>query len=271
MKGWFLAIILVIAAVIFADGQPMSRLNALLATSSDSKPVGVEMRMQKFLDGLQNKQQKIKSDELFLRYLFRESHKQFFKQYQAYAQFSEIFSVGNYDCLTATSFLSLLLEELNYEYQIVETNYHIFIQVNTTEGIVLLETTDRASGIVTNKDLIEKRIQQYSMNTLVTVSESDKYFYKYNFNLYQTITPLQLTGLLYYNQAVTAFNEKRYKESVVALKYAARQYQSARIFELADLLVKTVANSELEEEEKKTLIRPLISIVKISSPVIAAR
>jgi hypothetical protein len=107
--------------------------------------------------------------------------------------FCELHSIG---CIAAL--FSHVLERLNFRYEIIETNYHIFLIVQTSRGEVLLETTDRWGGFVTDKDAIAKRTGDYRSNQLVS-NDSDKK-YQYSFKLYQAISPEKLTGLLYFNQ-----------------------------------------------------------------------
>lgn len=105
----------------------------------------------------------------------------------------------------------MVLEEFGYDFKIIETNYHIFLSVETDKGPVLLESTDRYNGIVTDPIQIEQRISTYRNNELFinpSSSQSDKAHYKYDLNLYHVVVTVSTPGLLYFNQAVTAYNSK---------------------------------------------------------------
>ena len=101
-------------------------------------------------------------------------------------------------------------------------------------------------------------------------SSSDKYYYQYDLDLYQQVMPQQLTGLLYYNQAVTAFNMNDLVVCAQRLKKAIRIYNSPRIAEFAVILVSRIADSNLGEEEKKQLISPFASIIKDKAAIVAS-
>lgn len=251
--------------------QPADRFQALLQTAPVQQPESAIARMNQFMADLSIKRGKLKSDEKFLRYAFRESHKTFLHHYKAYSQFTEIFDSGNYDCLSATSFLTVILDEFGFEYKIIETNYHIFLVVTADQKQILLESTDKFSGVVTDDRLVNERISSYRENKLVSDASADSYHYQYDLNLYQQVMPQQLTGLLYFNQAVNAFNLNDLSESSLKLKKAIRIYNSPRIAEFAVILVSKIAISELSEEEKKNLIRPFAAIIKAKAAVVASR
>jgi len=253
-------------------GQPPDRFQTLLQSAPGYVPVEqATLRMSQFLTGLQAKRAKFKSDELFLRYAFRESHKSFFHNYKSYSQFSDVFDSGNYDCLSATSFFSIVLDAFAFDYKIIETNYHIFLIVESDQKMILMETTDQSSGVISDKRLVRERLNQYRENNLVASSTSDKYYYQYDLDLYQEILPNQLTGLLFFNQAVTAFNNNDLAGCAGTLKKAIRIYNSPRMAEFAVILVNKVAESEIAEEEKRKLIRPFASLIKERASFVAAR
>lgn len=263
--------LLAILTPVFGWGQPADRFQALLHTAPTEQPALATSKMNKFIEDLKARQVKIKSDETFLRYAFREAHKTFFHTYKAYSQFPEIFDSGNYDCLSATSFLTVVLDAFGFKYDIIETNYHIFLVVDTEGKKILLETTDMSNGFISDAKMINERINQYRENTMQAASDSDKFYYQYNLDLYQTVMPHQLNGLLYFNQAVEAFNQNDLEVCALNLKKAIRIYNSPRIAEFVVILVSQVALSDMNEEDKKNLIRPFASWIKTKTPVVAAR
>ncbi len=166
----------------------------------------------------------------------------------AYSDFDKVFSTGQYDCLTATALFSQVLDQLNFSYDIIETNYHIFVIVNTENGEVLLETTDRFGGFVTDKKEIIKRTGDYRKNEIT--ANSNNFIYLYSFRLYQKITPEKLTGLLYFNQAVKAYNRHDWIVSSKLLEKSNALYPSSRCEELGAILIQTVLETSMEEKEK---------------------
>jgi hypothetical protein len=251
--------------------QHSELLPDLLRSHPATNPIEITSRLDGFISNLHEKRERY-SDKDFLRLILRESYRKFFDTYKPYSQFSEVFESGNYDCLSATSFLSVVLKEFGYDFKIIETNYHIFLSVQTETGNVLLESTDRNNGIVTDLKQIEQRITTYRNNELfINPSQSGKDYYKYDLNLYHVLEPSQLPGLLYFNQAVVAYNHKNLVECAAKLDQARKIYESPRTSEFAVILIKSIVASDLNEELKKDLIRPFVKYVRNSGSVVASR
>jgi len=262
---------LMILVPMLSWGQPVTRFQELLNTAPSQKSESATRSMSLFISKLQAKRTKLSSDEVFLRYMFREAHKTFLSRYKAYSQFPEIFDAGNYDCLSATSFFSIVLEHFGFQYKIMETNYHIFLLVDTGEMQILLESTDQTNGFVSDKKIINERLKRYGENKLLIATSANEYFYQYQQDLYQQVAPQQLAGLLFFNQAISAFNNKEIVESALKLKAATHIYNSPRIAEFAIILVSEIADCDLSDDEKKNLIKPFASIIKRKASVVASR
>lgn len=154
-----------------------------------------------------------------LNALFFKTHNRFLYQYDQYAGIEGLIK-GHYDCLTATSLFADILSRTGYKYKIIETNYHIFIMVSTSDGDILLETTDRVNGFISDEKRMNKIIDSY----------------KKKFNIFMTVDADQLPGLLYFNQAVKAFNAEKWDECSEKLSAAAMNTTSPQVAELAELL-----------------------------------
>ncbi|TXH26109.1 MAG: hypothetical protein E6Q96_08290 [Cyclobacteriaceae bacterium] len=249
----------------FVEVKSQDVLPALLTTYQTKNPKAIEARLSTFISSLREKQSN-RSEEEFLRIVFNESHRKFFKTYKPYTQFPEVFEKGRYDCLSATSLLAVILEEFGYNFHLIETNYHIFISVQTETGPVLLESTDRVNGFVTNPEQIQERISTYKQNQL-QASNSGSIHYQFDLNLYNVIQPGQLSGLLLFNQAVVAFNNQQYEVCALRLKEAVQIYDSPRTTEFAAILITAIANSSISDETKKDLIRPFAKYIRGNATV----
>lgn len=227
-----------------ADGL----LQELLSTSTSHDSAIARMKLQEFEQQLKKKE--FKSDYAFLETVFAKTQRKFLRRYTQYTELDKVFSSGKYDCLTATSLFSVVLSDLNFKYRIIETNYHIFLLVQTSHGDILLETTDAYNGFVSDPKEIEKRLGSYKQNLITAAPASNKLLYSYHFNLYQDVAPHQLAGLLYYNQAVKAFNKKELLKSADLLDQAKAIYESPRVAELAVLIIHTAFQSNLPESER---------------------
>lgn len=263
MKRLFIAIMfLSIPLIGFSQNE---LLNDLLSTSL----IGRQEAPSRILDHINHlKSKQYKKEVNFLHKIFWSTQQEFLKTYSPYEPFGELFVSGKYDCLTATSLYSLILNEFHFDYSIIETNYHIFIMIHTSSGDVLMETTDRYNGFVYERNEIEERIGSYKKN-LIATNGSDKSFFRYSFDLYKKINPNQLSGLLHFNQAVNAFNAKQWLACADELVLSESKYESPRVKELALLLVQAVLNSDTNEEIQELITQRFKPYWLEKQPVIA--
>jgi len=243
LKTSILFCLLIVSGTLSA--QP--NLDALMETAQmpTVERANIQKRLQNFVDPF--RQNKGTNDVALLRKVFRKTHGTFLHQYKAYSGFDQLFSTGRYDCLTATALFSYVLSELHFQYKIIETNYHIFLVVTTGHGKILLETTDRFGGLVTGDEAITARIQTYQRSTPGT-AVSDKNYYHYTCNLYQAISPENLVGLFYYNQAVTAFNQNDWLRSASLVMRSHQLYESPRCEELAAIIRQRLNSASVRNE-----------------------
>ncbi len=206
-----------------------------------------EGNFSNFISSLQSK--KIKDFKL-VRQLFVKAHRDFLKNYKAYSQVNDIFEKGNYDCLSGTYFLVSSLNQLGFTYKIYETNYHIFLTVNTSRGEVLLESTDRDNGLVADQNLIKERISKYQQST---TSSPGTQLYLSRFRLFHELLPSQLPGLLYFNRAVEAFNKNELSNCCLYLEQAWKIYDNPRIEAFTPILLHSIEASSLDESSKEKL------------------
>lgn len=194
------------------------------------------------------KKAKAKNDLYLLKKAFHSSHKEFLKQYQAYAQPEDIEKTGNFDCLSGTEFFSKLLDRLNIPYRIYETNYHIFLIAETSKGKALIETTDKYRGLVTNKHEMETRIDSYLDTKDLASSYLSGVF------IFNEVNPCQLVGLSYFNKAVVNFLQQNFEKSCDFLKRSKEIYDSPRISEFSRVLIQQISGSDLSSSRKEELI-----------------
>jgi hypothetical protein len=267
MKKWIINSLFLMPLMAFSQGNI---LPSLIETAPNTSPIIIETKINSFIVAQKEKKQLAKSELKFLKSIVNESHKKFLKSYKSYSQFNEVFESGFYDCLSGTAFFSVILDELQFQYKIIETNYHIFLLIETKQGRVLLETTDRLFGFKTNSKEIESCLSQYKENLLASASSKKLHYYQYQVNLFREVNPLQLSGLLYFNQAVIAYNNHEWATCVDRLEKARSIYNNPRIEELTEILAKSISLSELNEKSKQQLLLYLAKYIR-HSPVLAVR
>ncbi|MEP6737252.1 MAG: hypothetical protein ABJA70_17135 [Chryseolinea sp.] len=214
---------------------------------------------QSFITKLEERQSSFKDVRSFISFVFDKTHRRFLRSYTNYVSFGKTMDTGVYNCLTGTALYALLLDNFNIDYQIIETNYHIFILAHTEKGDVLIEATDPENGCVTDTKNIEARIARYKQNEVADRNDG-KRNYQYSTDLYKEVSLDEMTGLLYYNLAIVSYNKKELSNAVEQLQQAIAHYQSPRTEEFSRLLLLTVVDSELEEHLKERCIKDLQSM-----------
>lgn len=222
-----------------------------------------------FVEKLERKKPAFRQDNDFLEYLFIKTHQRFLKYFAEYASFGEMLDQRTYNCLTGTALYALLLDHFGIGYQIIETNYHIFLLAHTDQGTVLFETTDPTNGFVRDSDEIQKRIAQYRQNSIQKV-KSTKTYYRYNVDLYNEVNLDQMLGLLHYNLSIVSYNQQKLPLSIHQLSKAMELYQSPRIEEFSRIILLSVMESNLEASVKEKCLKSIQSIRKKQFAVTAS-
>lgn len=242
-------------------------LKSFLSTSSHSSES--LKAFEAFVHKLDRKRASFKSEQDFIQYIFSKTHNRFLKNYAAYASLEETFENGSYNCLSGTILLSLILNHFNIQHEAIETNYHIFIVVQSSAGKILLEATDPDNGFVNSASEIEERIALYKQNE-IQVDQTDKAYYKFKFELFNSLTLDELRGLLYYNMSVNSFNQQELQKSVQHFVKAQELYTSPRMDEFSQVLILSLQQSCLEQKTKENCMSAILSSRQKSLPLMLA-
>ena len=185
-----------------------------------------------FVHELKLKQLKWNDSHRLLKKVFFQVHKEYLKEYVPYQSFQDLFETGTYGCLTGTALYAFLLEELGFEYEIIETNYHMFLLVNADGHQYLIESTDPINGFVHKADEIAMRIKAAVEQNKSKVGQKG-----FSYDIYKSISYVELIGLQYYNTAVNSYNSGNLALALYSLNEASRFDRSQRIKELLELIM----------------------------------
>jgi hypothetical protein len=257
----FLPFILVLLITRSVFGQEDNRATTLLDTflAVDQAEPNSTPSFDVFLKRLEKNRSSFRQENHFVRFLFYKTHQEYLKRYEEYAPISDLFHSGSYNCLTGTILYALLLDHFQISYQVIETNYHIFILAETSQGKILMEATDPINGLVTSALEIESRINEYKENFIATTDLKGDY-YQFTFELFRSVSLKELQGLLYYNKAVDAFNHQDLQESAQSLKKAHTFYSSPRIDEFSQILMLSLQQSNIDTQLRLECIKTVKSI-----------
>jgi hypothetical protein len=160
-----------------------------------------------------------------LQKIFRQTHQTFLRDYRTNTPFASVFRTGKYDCVASTALFALVLEYVGYEYQLYETHNHVYLKVQTSQGTVLLETTNATQGFVK----FEREIREIEKSYHQAMPQKG-------------ITLKELAGLQFYNEALSAVQAQHYQEGTLLLRKAQMLYQDSPRVERLHFLVKQLGN-----------------------------
>lgn len=226
-------------------------------TISASNVSDLRSKYKSILAELEDKQKTAKNEVRFLSWLYYKVHRKYLKEYTAHSSLASVLNDGKYDCLAATSLYSLLLSDLGYDVSIIETNYHIYLQLQTASGKYLIESTDPINGFVSNIYEINERLLSYKNELQAAEMNQDSYQFTGDFNAEVDI--IKLTGLHYYNQAVKRYNNKELLATLTLLEKSTLFYNSDRIIEFGWVLANAIRNDSSIDTDSK-----VFSLNKIS-------
>jgi hypothetical protein len=270
MRGWGTILTLFLTTVLaYAGADPVKSDPLLGFLYTDVAVKANPKNFSSFLQQIDKKKHAFKHEKELVRYIFYKAHQKFLKNFQTESSFGELLTTGKYNCLTGTALYALLFEHFHIDYSIIETNHHIFIIVKADGKEILIETTDPVEGFVDNPEKIQTRLDEYRNNAVPNATRGGVR-YEFSFNLWEAVTLEELTGLLYFNNAVKAYNQQDFIEATLTLIKASQYKPSPRIEEFSLLLMVTIRESELADDDKKDLLHKLSIVQRQHATQLAA-
>ena len=185
---------------------------------------------------------KKKNEYKFLRQIFEKTHQRILRKYEQHSTFNSMLQEGKFDCVSGSAALGLLLDRYGFAFEIVETDYHVFIIAQADGRKVILESTLPIGGFIANTSEVEKYLDSYkpaefaqlkSLNQRLAGTDLD---YSDN-SIFRKVNLKQLAGLQYYNDAIVHFNTQAFDLAIYQLSKAYTLYQSDRILRLRELSI----------------------------------
>ncbi len=187
------------------------------------------------------------ADLKLLRQIFQKSHQKLLKKYEQHSTFNLMLSEGTFDCVSGSAALGMLLERYGYEFDIIETDYHVFIAVNLEGKKIVLESTLPVGGMITSPSEVEKYLDAYkpveiAQPTAVNQGLAGQEIDYSDKAIFRKVSLRQLAGLQYYNDAIVHFNAQAFGQAVEQLSKAYSLYPSDRILDLQKLSIDLAYN-----------------------------
>ncbi len=182
-------------------------------------------RYDELLSHLKDKKEKYNGDDIrFLKNLFSYIHRKQLANYQNFVSLEATLDKYKvYDCLTGTALYALLLNDLGYEINIKEFDYHILLIVKGLDQDILIESTDPLEGFVADESEIKERLDE-----IISKQENEEKSI-FSGGIVNDVGITELAGLQYYNQALDFMNNGDLENSLKRIKLARSLYPSKRI------------------------------------------
>ncbi|MEQ9301652.1 MAG: tetratricopeptide repeat protein [Cyclobacteriaceae bacterium] len=249
-KKFTIALYLTILTCLSCFGQVESPVIPFIQHASSSEQEHVVLELQEEINSYSQLLNKSKDQSRFIKRLFYKIQRDHLFDYTHNAQLDEIF-IGQkeYDCVTGTALYALVLNSLNIDFSIKETDFHVYLLVHLPGKDILLEPTDPIYGFIDNPIVISDRIRTYrngeafgsSENGLSVNSKSNSFHI--SFYRDRVISLQQLAGLQYYNLSTHAFNNGNHEGAIELIEIALSLYPNDRFSGFRDILLVDMSQS----------------------------
>lgn len=199
---------------------------------------GIDQRLFDEYDAAFNKiLNEIEADKNFskkpkkqIQFIFDEIHERYFSLYTENPLFIDIFSNGNFNCLTASVLYAIAFEKYGIPYEIKIIPYHAYVLAYPESESHVVETTNPRKGATLLFDSKDKynSVQDLIEMKLVTQEEVNEKgidrVFSDNFLGTETLDLKQAIGALYLNASLKELERYRYPETYELMKKSSYLY-----------------------------------------------
>lgn len=226
-----------------------------------------------FLDGLKADRRFSRNQKTQVSHIFKSIHNQYFRLYHENPLFSEIFTNGNFNCLSASALFAMAFDHFGIPYEIILLPDHVYLLAYPNESSIVVETTNPLRGAIFSIDSREKAKAVQSLLDLKIVSQEevnqkgvDRVF---NETYLSKETPdlRQLMGALYFNMAAHETENLRYKPAYELYKKSSVIYP--RRVTTAQLILHSalfIAQNDFENPETYRVLAEMEKFIDFGIP-----
>ncbi len=175
-----------------------------------------------------------KSNDKKIKGLYKDVHEAFLDKYELQNRFSNIFSKGNYNCVSATALYALIFEDLSIPYSIKEKPTHVYLMAYPTTDQLLVESTDPSGNFFNYNDRFKTAVVgQLKDAKLISEDEFQNKSVDEIFNAFyysdENIDLKELAGIQYLNDALYKLEESKTLDAYQQLKKSYFLYPKENI------------------------------------------
>lgn len=177
----------------------------------------------------------------FLKLLFYRSQKYLLGTYTQFSGIEELMHEGKFDCVSGSLLLSVFLDTYGFDFEIIETSFHVFVRVNLDGKSLILESTDNFDGFIYKPAEVEAYLAEFEE----VIPSKDAYYLEPTHQLvskilnpvvFKIIDVRELKGLEYFNKAIFHNNKGEIDLAYNYINQAESYYSSKRIKTMKNLI-----------------------------------
>ncbi|MCH7404066.1 hypothetical protein [Belliella aquatica] len=196
---------------------------------------------QKLNSKLKTDFSKYGKSQKFLKMLFYRSQKYLLGTYSQFSGIDDLMQEGRFDCVSGSLLLSVFLESYGFEFDVIETSYHVFVRVVLDGDYVILESTDNYEGFIYKPADVAAYLAEFeevkpSRDTFYLEPTHQLVSEILNPVVFKVIEVRELKGLEYFNKAIFHNNKGEIDLAYNYINQAESYYGSKRIKTMKNLI-----------------------------------
>jgi tetratricopeptide (TPR) repeat protein len=237
-----------------ADSLQVEPLDLFLSVQHNDADHQIRDRIDSFMGQLNLKLQKQKRLKSRLKTIYKMVHDAFFTKYVEEVRFADIFSSGNYNCVTATALYAIVLNRLEISYMIKQTPTHVYLIADPGKTSYLFESTLPLEGLVQFNPKYQKDFVDYLYkNKIISEREYKDKTTNALFMEYYTkdvnISLTELAGIQYYNAGVFELRTEKFEAAMNNFIKAHMLYPSNTINFMLNIALSVVLDKQMNSRE----------------------
>ncbi len=223
--------------------QPLDLLLAISGDMNDLKANKIKSSIEQYALELAKNKAKTSNQVKKVQKIFKLTHAEYLSKYTEISNFNKIFTISEYNCVSATALYSLIFEEMNIPFQIKMAPTHVYSVAYPGTKDIIVESTAPKSGYyyptdndisASIKELISlKYISQEEVDSLGSRKVYNNFFFEV-----EDINLRELASLQYYNEAISHINNQDFDNALNSSLKCQKIYPSDK----NDFLVLSILN-----------------------------
>jgi hypothetical protein len=253
---------------IFKTYQQQPETDAALKLLAAASPGDSEKNWAKSQEFLKNLVLELDKEEIAdkklkksTKIIFETLHKHLTK-YAETTDFSEIYTTGIYNCLSATAAYSFIFDHYKVPYSILEYPNHVNILVSPGEENIVIETTAPVDGVYPLD--VKKTVEYLRKNKLISEEEyksktPDFLYETYYGSEKKRINLLKIAALQYSNISYKLLQAEKNEEALIAIEKSLFIYADSTRSEVRKFLrLKKLEKTNYEDPKEYKIVFDLM-------------